>query len=175
MDNSIKITDQGELLEIAFADVHRFHGPGSLAGAALGFKACQAALEALCPADPPARIDLSIVSGHPGPGVRDAFELVSRVVTRGAYVVDTTRPVARWNPYQELSFSFVVKVAGGRLAEVVLEQHVLPPRFFELLHLSALPAATQAVKQELRELKKSLAARIVGTPTGSLFTVTVAS
>src|SRR5688500_3669933 len=106
MENSIKITDRGDLLEFGFVDLYRFHGPGSLAGAAVGFKALQAGLEALCPADPPARDEVSIVSGHPGPGVRDAFELVCRAVTRGAYVVDTTRPLARWNPYKELSFSF---------------------------------------------------------------------
>ena len=175
MADNITIVDDGDVLEIGFADVYRFHGPGSLAGAAVGFKALQAALAALFPDAPPTRTELSIISGHPGPGVRDAFELVCRAVTRKAYLVDTTRPLARWNPFKGLSFSFLVKVADGRSAEAVLKEGVLPHRFFELLHLVALPEATAARQDELRRLKKSLAAQIVGTPSDALYTVTTAS
>lgn len=171
MSDIIKIRDGGDVLEIAFADVHKFHGPGSLAGAAVGFKALQAALGALCPHEPPEREELSILTGHPGPGVRDAFEMVTRAVSRGAYKVDISLPNARWNPYRELSFTFVVETADGRMAEAALREGLLPHRFFELLEAVRRPDVGEEEKGELRALKKSIAAQLTPQSASALFTV----
>ena len=49
----------------------------------VGFRIFQAVFEALYGEEIPNRKDISILSGHGGPGFRDAFEFVTRAQTRG--------------------------------------------------------------------------------------------
>lgn len=170
MTQKIVVKDRQDTIEIGFDDVEKYHGWGSIAGAAVAFKALQAAFTELFPDQPAPREEIAITSGHPGPGVRDAIEMVTRAVTRGAYTVDTTRPQARWNPYRALSFSFIVAAADGRRAEVVLREGVLPARFFDLLEAVLLPDSGKE-RQELDQLKRALADEIMGPPASEIFTV----
>lgn len=141
---AIAIKDRQDIIEIGFDDVVKYHGYGSVTGAAVAFKALQAAFTELFPDEPAPREKLSIVSGHPGAGVRDAVEMATRTVTRGTYTVNTALPQARWNPYRKISFSFVVTVADGRQAEVALREGVLPrPR-------TDLGASIESQLQEIR-------------------------
>lgn len=171
---TIAIKDHQDIIEIGFDDVVKYHGYGSVTGAAVAFKALQAAFTEIFPDEPAPREKLSIVSGHPGPGVRDAVEMVTRAVTRGAYTVNTALPQARWNPYREISFSFVVTVADGRRAEVAFREGVLPARFFDLMEAVRLHD-TGKEQQELDRLKRTLATRILVGPTAELVTVKVSA
>ncbi|MGT2500523.1 hypothetical protein ACVOMS_06225 [Bradyrhizobium guangxiense] len=119
-----------EPVEIGFPMVAAYHGQSALAMAAIVFQAQRAAFAVLSPETIPARRDISIVSGHPGPGVRDAFEFVTRAVTRGAYSVDRTLLDARFVPGHDISYSFRISV-GERTVEMALLPGVLPERFFE--------------------------------------------
>lgn len=76
----IVVRDGEDLISIDFADVEKYHVQGSIGGAALGFRVMQAGFAALYPDSPPRREAISIVTGHPGPGFRDAIELVTRAV-----------------------------------------------------------------------------------------------
>lgn len=82
------VLDSGIRLEISFDDVVRFHGRTSIGGAALGFRLIQRALTDLTPEAPPERATIHFVTAFPGPGLRDAIEMVTRAVTRGAYKFD---------------------------------------------------------------------------------------
>lgn len=175
MGQGILIQDEEDLIEIRFDDVEKYHGQSAIAGAAIAFKALQAAFSELFPLAPPKREEIAVTSGHPGPGVRDAMEMVTRAVTRGGYTVDTLRPKGRWNPYRDLSFSFLIEAADGRRAEVVLKEGVLPRRFFELLDFVRRAAATQEEKRELRELKRALADQLLSRPASELFTIEATS
>lgn len=89
MHDKIVVRDRQDVIEIGFADIEKVHGYSNIAGAAVGFKALQAACGALFPGLPAARAAMAVVSGHPGSGVRDAIETVTRAHTRDAYTVDT--------------------------------------------------------------------------------------
>lgn len=174
MHDKIVVRDGRDVIEIGFADIEKFHGYSNIAGAAVGFKALQAACGALFPGLPAPRATMAVVSGHPGSGVRDAIEMVTRAHTRGAYTIDTARPKARLNPYRELSFSFTVATADGCRADVELRPGVLPPRFFDLME-RVNEANAEAARTELDQLKRALAARIVPTPASALFIVTLSA
>src|SRR4051812_8155600 len=93
-------------VEIGFETVAAYHGQAALAMLAVTFRALQSALERLSPGAPPKRSEITVVSGHPGPGVRDAFECVTRAVTRGVYPIDRSLPDARLEPTADISYSF---------------------------------------------------------------------
>ncbi|HEY0296478.1 MAG TPA: hypothetical protein VGC69_14210, partial [Bordetella sp.] len=96
----LRIAAEEGPIELSFDALQAYHGHGALAMLALIYQGQRGALACLETAGQPVpRTELSVVSGHPGPGVRDAFEFVTRAVTRGCYVVDLTLPYARYgNP-----------------------------------------------------------------------------
>lgn len=154
-------------VEIGFPMVAAYHGQSALAMAAIVFQAQRAAFAVLSPENTPARRDISIVSGHPGPGVRDAFEFVTRAVTRGAYSVDRALPEARFVPGHDISYSFRITL-GERTAEMALLPGVLPQRFFELVFAKD---RTTAQERELSALKRSIAEDVLAKDPGALFTI----
>ncbi len=170
MSDKILVQDNQDVFEISFSDVEKYHGLSNIAGAAVGFKALQAAFEALLQGRPASREEITIKTGHHGSGVRDAIEMVTRAVTRGVYAVDRTLPKGRLNPYKEISFTFIVTLQG-RMAEAVLHEGILPARFFDLMEIVTRPN-TGKEKEELSQLKRSLAKQIIVMPAAELFTVT---
>lgn len=180
MSNNIIIRDNQDLIEIDFEDIKKYHGRGFLAMAAVTFKAMQAAFEALFHDKPPSREDISINSGHPGKGVRDAFEMVTRAVTRNAYTIDTNKPNARLNPGVDISYSFDIIAKDGSRAEIALKEGILPDRFFELFkEVRKTPSSIDEqqkldeCKKEFDLLKRELAPQIIDKSVGELFTVRV--
>lgn len=181
-NNKIIIKDRQDTIEISFEDIEKYHGQGFIAMAAVTFKAMQAAFAELFPDVPPQREEISVHTGHPGQGVRDAFEMVTRAVTRGKYTIDTKRTQARLNPNADMSYSFDIIAIDGRRAEVLLKEGILPNRFFELFKtVRRVPISNKdqqeldGLKQEFDKLKREIAAQILVRPTSELFTVKVIS
>src|SRR5207237_5789890 len=77
---TLVVLDQGESISISFDDLVKYHGRSSVAGVAHAFKAMERALPLLSPGEPPERYEISVESGFPGGGARDAFEMVTRAV-----------------------------------------------------------------------------------------------
>src|SRR4051794_17990727 len=94
---TLVVLDQGESIAISFDDIVKYHGRSSIAGVAHAFKAMERAFPLLCPDGPPERYDITVESGFPGGGARDAFEMVTRAVTGDRYRL-TTEPVPAGAP-----------------------------------------------------------------------------
>lgn len=156
-------------LSICFDAVMAYHGHGALAMLALTFQGLRGALPYLEDAD--ARVprqELTVISGHPGPGVRDAFEFVTRAVTRGGYAVDVTLPEARYSNGADKSYSFHLR-RGSRSVQGILRAGVLPPEFFDLLGNRDPDAQrTHAL------LRRRIAAEVIAAPVESLYEYVVA-
>ena len=71
---SLRVMGEEEAIEIGFPALAAFHGQSALAMLAITFQGLRGAFDILSPAVPPPRAEIAVVSGHPGPGVRDAFE-----------------------------------------------------------------------------------------------------
>ena len=102
---TIRIKDKGEVLELDYDGAVCQH-PGSLWwGTAVGFRAMQAAAKALSQDDLWDREKLYIVSGHPGPGVKDTIDYVTLVTffrwQRG-YLADASSPQCEANVHGKL-------------------------------------------------------------------------
>jgi hypothetical protein len=162
----LSIEGEEDLIDIHFDMVAAYHGQSALAMLAVTFQALRLILPALSPQRPLRRSEISVISGHPGPGVRDAFEFVTRAVTRGVYTVDRSLPHARLCPGADMSYSWRIS-AGEQTVGVALRQGAVPERFFELIGRGA--ARSDAENVELSALKRSVAADVLATSPDALF------
>lgn len=163
-DATLTVMAEEGPLPICFDAVQAYHGHGALAMLALTFQGLRGALARLEEAGAPVpRQELSVISGHPGPGVRDAFEFVTRAVTRGSYAVDLALPEARYSRAADKSYSFHLR-RGARSVQAVLRPGVLPAEFFDLLGNTA-PDAQRAHAA----LRREIAARVIAAEPESLF------
>ncbi len=166
---TIAVMGEEDPIEITVEAVSAKHGQGALAMLAVTFRAIEVALTALSPDRPAKRSEITVVSGHPGPGVRDSFEFVTRAVTRGVYTVDRSLPGARLMPTADLSYSFQVML-GGKTAEIAVLPDVLPARFFALTFN---PKRTSEEDAEARRLRKSIAVDVLAASPEKLFKLRV--
>lgn len=151
-------------LPIHFDAVQAYHGHEALAMLALTFQGLRGALARLQgqgAAVP--RHELRVISGHPGPGVRDAFEFVTRAVTRGCYTVDLSLPEARYSRGADKSYSFHLQ-RDTRRVQAVLRAGVLPPEFFDLLGKQDAPS-----QQAHAALRREIACRVLASEPEQLF------
>lgn len=147
-------------LEFEFRDLVRYHGHAALSMLALTFRAQEVAFSRLCGDAPPARDAISVISGHPGPGVRDAFEMITRAVTRGAYTVDRSLPGPRLNPATEVVYAFRIAVDGAGEQHLAVREGVLPDEFFRLIVTEKTPAQ----ERRFAEIKREIAAAVLARP-----------
>lgn len=151
-------SDVGER-EIDYESVRAYHTDGNYAMLAATFQGIKGAL---CMLDKQVkRTELSILSGHPGTGVRDAFEFVFRALTRGEYVVDCKIPKAQYNPHKEMAYYFEIS-DGAMLVKATLKDGVLPQRFFELFGISKNGMLDKETRQEFASLKEAIEERVLG-------------
>ncbi|CAG7615803.1 hypothetical protein PAESOLCIP111_01828 [Paenibacillus solanacearum] len=168
----IRIKDNKETLEIRFADIRKYHGSLALMAVAVGFRSLQAAFgELFGTGEAPQRKSISVLSGHAGPGFRDAFEFVTRAVTRGAYTVDTAYPQGQYDPHRPQSYAFVISTDDGSAVEVVLQENFLPSVFYDYLKKGREQTFTEADIAAFDELKLSLSERALALPAEELLYV----
>jgi len=80
-DTSVSIIVDGKPVCYEFDTLNTFHKGDSWFGCAVGFRAMQIAARELSASTLWSRDKLSIISGHPGAGVKDAIELVSGTIS----------------------------------------------------------------------------------------------
>lgn len=167
----IKIEDNGELLEIGFSDIRKFHGTRAYMAIGVAYRMAEAAFEALYGEEVPCREDITILAGHGGPGFRDTFEFITRADTRGAYTVDTSYPTAQYDPYRLTSYAFVFTRQSGEEVEVSLKPGFLPKVFYEFLKKGRDHTFTPEEYEEFEVMKKELCMRALELPLDELVEV----
>ncbi|MGD8910153.1 MAG: hypothetical protein PVI92_12485 [Chromatiales bacterium] len=152
-------TDQPTTLEIADGDRVRrfdyrqaldFHQGNSYWGCALAFRMLQRAAPLLSRGRLWDRNRLQVVSGHPGPGVRDTLELVTGCVSGGRFSLDGGPREARcvgdmayrWRLIEDTT-ELTLQLADG----------IVPVGFLQLLDK---PPATDTDMQRLEAYKRAM-------------------
>lgn len=126
---TLSVDDQDGPMEIGFEDLKKFHGTRSICGLTVGFTILSAAWPHLSAGQPLARDTIEIETGFPGPGARDAFEMVTRAVSRDAYHIRTgISPGPQIAEAAKGAYWFRVS-SGGRAVELGLKPEVVPPEF----------------------------------------------
>jgi hypothetical protein len=163
---TLAVADQGVRLEFSFADLMRYHGPGSPGGVAHAYKVLERALPLLAPDGVPERRAITVRTAFGGPGARDAFELVLRAVTGERYVVDLT--LAR--PERGRAAERFVFVLGHRDREVTL---AVRDGFVtdEFIDLARTDPRTPEQERRLTILKAEMAERVMAARADAVYSV----
>jgi hypothetical protein len=166
---TIDVLDGGRLLQFGLADLMRYHGPGFPGGVAHGFTVMRRAWPLLDPSGAPVRREIRLETAFPGPGARDAFELVTRAVTEARYAVrpEMERPelgrvraryVFRWS-YRDRTVT--LQIREGFVTD-------------EFITLARTPNRSAAQEAHLAVLKQEMADRLLAVPPDEVYDVTEA-
>lgn len=164
MSSAIEVADQGSVLAFTFADLMRYHGPGSPGGVAHAVKVLERALPLLEPGGPPERRDIRVRTAFAGPGARDGFEMVTRAVTEGRYAVDDalTRPA---NGRTRERFVFRLEYRGRSVTLVLRDGYVGE----EFIALAQNPERTAEQERRLTVLKQEMADLLLATRASDVY------
>jgi hypothetical protein len=167
----VRIMDRGEVKEIEYHGAITPHIGALWWGTAVGYRAMQAAAEALSKDGLWSRDDLYVVGAHPGPGVRDAIDHVTHVVGRDRYKVVTD---ADCGMKCNSSMKFEWWVSDSRITAFVrLREDFVPRAFYELSDRLGTKAETKGDKRLFETFKVTLSARIWAAPLSCNFSVQV--
>ena len=167
----IRIKDQGEVVELDYDGAVCQH-PGSLWwGTAVGFRAMQAAAEALSQGDLWSRDNLYIVTGHPGPGVKDTIEYVTGAPGRDRYKVIVGEN-CEMKCNSQMKYEWWVS-DGERTANINLRPDFVPRAFYELSDRLETDQTTKEDIKAFRIFKVNLSTRIWNAPLEESFRVEV--
>lgn len=163
------VMEAGHPIGFSFEDLLKYHGRGFPGGVAHGFKVMQRALPLLDDGQPPERRDIAIETAFPGPGARDAFELVTRAMTDGRYRVDATLAGDDVLESPKGRYFFRFRYRGRAVALTLRPGHVRE----EFVALGRKESRTEAEEARLAHLKEEMAARLMGLPAEVLYTAAV--
>lgn len=172
---TIRIKDRGEVLELDYDGAVCQH-PGSLWwGTAVGFRAMQVAAQALSQDDLWDREKLYIVSGHPGPGVKDTIDYVTDAASRHRYNVVVAEGCGM-QCNSKMKYEWWVS-DGERTANINLRPDFVPREFYELTdRLEVNETVKEITKEDIkafRIFKVNLSTRIWNFPLEESFRVEV--
>ncbi|HZS20028.1 MAG: hypothetical protein JO296_19190 [Pseudonocardiales bacterium] len=169
MIDAVRVEDQGEMLAYTFEDLMRYHGPGSPGGVAHGLKVMQRTLPLLEPDGLPQRREIEVQTAFAGPGARDAFEMATRAVTEGRYVVDDALARPELGATRE-RFIFQLNYRARTVTVVLREGYVGE----EFIALARMPQRTEPQENRLTVLKWDMAQLLLATPAAEVYDVDVA-
>lgn len=166
MINTIEVTDQGATLAYTFEDLMRYHGPGSPGGVAQALKVMERVLPLLAPSGLVERRDVEIVTAFAGPGARDAFEMATRAVTEGRYVVDDALARPELGRTRE-RFVFRLGYRESSVTVVLREGYVGE----EFIALARMAQRSEQQENRFTVLKRELAELLLATPAAEVYDV----
>ena len=168
---TLVVLDQDESISISFDDLLKYHGRSSIAGVAHAFKAMERAFPLLSPGEPPERQDITVESGFPGGGARDAFEMVTRAVTGDRYRL-ASEPAWTEAPEAPGGHFFFRLGYRGTVVELVARAGIVPEEFVQVACRES-PTPAEAVRAQ--QLKEEMAERLVPMPAEEFYDADVRS
>src|SRR6185312_5364359 len=167
----VRIKDKGEVKELTYNGAMTHHTNTLWWGTAVGYRAMQAAAQALSQGGLWSRDDLYVVGAHPGPGVRDAIDYVTGVVGKDRYkvVLDDS---CGMKCNSAMKFEWWVS-DGNRTAFVRLREDFVPRAFYELSDRLGTDDETEEDSRQFEISKVTLSTRIWSSPLERNFNVEV--
>jgi hypothetical protein len=162
----IEVLDQETLLEFSFDDMLRYAGPRSPAGVAMAFRAMREAFPILASDGPPQRREIWIETAFRGPGGRDGFELVTRGLTDGRYLVTAAleRP-HRGTTLEQFVFRFLYR---DRACTLLVRETMVTEEFVTMARKGD---RTPEDERHFTQLKRDHADHLLAAAPGEVFDV----
>ncbi len=168
---TIRIKDKGEVLELDYNGAICQH-PGSLWwGTAVGFRAMQVAAKALSKDELWSRDNLYIVTGHPGPGVKDTIEYVTGTASRDRYKTILAEG-CEMKCNSQMKYEWWVS-DGVKTVNINLRPDFVPREFYDLSDRLETNETTKEDIKSFRIFKVNLSTRIWNAPLEENFSVEV--
>jgi len=168
---TIRIKDKGEVLELDYDGAVCQH-PGSLWwGTAVGFRAMQAAAQALSKDGLWSRDNLYIVTGHPGPGVKDTIDYITGAASRDRYKM-IVADGCEMKCNSKMKYEWWVS-DGVKTVNINLRPDFVPREFYELSDRLETNETTKEDIKSFRIFKVNLSTRIWNAPLEENFKVEV--
>lgn len=165
---TLEVLDEREPISISFEDLLKYHGRSSIGGVAHAFKVMERALPLLDGGAPPERYDITIATAFPGPGARDAFEMVTRAVTGDRYTVDESLagPGAPEAPQGRYFFRLAYR---GATIDLTLRAGLIRDDFIPLVRKQD---KSPADEERLVWMKEEMADRLMSLPAREVYDAT---
>jgi hypothetical protein len=167
--NTIEVVDQAGALAYTFEDLMRYHGSDSPGGVAHALKVMERALPLLEPDGLPRRREIAVQTAFAGPGARDAFEMATRAVTEGRYVVDDALVRPELGRTRE-RFIFRLDYRTRSIMVVLREGYVGE----EFIALARMEQRSEPQERRLTVLKHEMAQLLLATPAAEVYDVDAA-
>jgi hypothetical protein len=130
------------------------------------FKVMERAFPLLAPDGPPERREITLETAFAGPGARDAFELVTRAVTEGRFVLDRTLELPERGRALE---RFVFRLGyRGRMVTLIVREGFVTDEFIDLARREP---RSDDEESRLDVLKGEMADRVMGSAAGDVYDV----
>jgi len=158
---SIRIKDIDGVLEFGLDDLVKFHGTRSICGLTVGYKVLERAFDVLGAREAPLQREaISVATAFPGPGARDAFECVTRAVSRQQFEV--LKDVSASDQIAEAAFgAYYFRVNhDGATVEIGVKPGVIRDEFLKLRRAEKNGEATDKELKRFRTLQWELSNRI---------------
>lgn len=156
---TLEIADCDQVLRFDYRQALDFHQGNSYWGCALAFRMLQRASTLLSGKQLWDRNRLQVVSGHPGPGVRDTLELVTGCVTGGRFRLQGGPREARCVGDMEYRWRLS---DGTTELSLQLADGIVPPEFLQLLDKIDRTPASESDKALLEQHKQSMTRTLWG-------------
>jgi hypothetical protein len=166
---TLVVLDGGQPISISFDDILKYHGRSSIAGAAHAVKAMERAFPLLSPGQAPERYDITVESGFPGGGARDAFEMVTRAVTGDRYRL-CSAPAGAEVPEAPGGHFYFRLGYHEALVDLILRPGLVPADF---LDVACRENPTPAEAARAQQLKEEMAERLLHLPAHEVYDATL--
>lgn len=163
---TLTVLESNQPLNFQWEDLLRYHGGEFPGGVAHAYKAMEAMLALTGPLE---RRQIQILTAFPGPGARDAFELVTRAITGDRYRVDLDAGPSS-APRSAKGCYYFRWDCPNISVEAQLKPGMVRDDFIELSRKT-----DRSVDEEARltELKQEMADRLMALPGDAVYTATL--
>ena len=165
----IRVKEEGKTVELDYDGAMSEHAGSLWWGTAVAYRAMQVAAAALSRNDLWSRDNLYVVTAHPGGGVRDAVNYVTRAVERERFVVVKDKDCGM-KCNSTMKYEWWVS-DGEKTAHVSLRKDFVPWAFYSLMDRLGKPETTDADKAAFDIFKVNLSAKIWNYPLMESFSV----
>lgn len=160
----LTVLEGGKPLSYTYAELMHYHGFGFPGGVAHAFKVMERALPLLANGAAPERREIAIRTPFKGPGARDAFEMVTRSLTEGRYMVNPE--LAQPERGETLKgYVFILSYRGTEVRLRIREGIVRD----EFIALGRKPDRTAEEENRLEWLKQDMADRLLSLPADEIY------
>lgn len=158
----LTVHENGVPLNISYADLMKYHGPGFPGGVAHAYCAMQQALAVLGEVE---RREVDVRTAFPGPGGRDAIEMTLRAVTGDRFTVDSElAATSRGTTLARYVWEFGYR---GNTVRVQLRDAGFVTD--EFIALGAKTGRTSEDEARLTVLKQEMAERLLNAAVGEVY------